>query len=210
MLLFVVVILRLFLLVVGTFLLFLVAEVPRQGEVHAAAATLVHLVAREGVATGKGFPSATVEQVAATDGEGELLVQEILAHAEVYRIVGFAVSLWDDLLAAVSAACLHGDVVRQHHARRHARAPREVVVGVARHGLSVDVITETVGLVIIGVGGGGEVEDAEQFVFEHHFQTRIQTLRHVHRGGIHQSVGAALIVDALHHVGGGGGNRHSA
>ena len=74
------------------------------------------------------------------------------------------------------------------------------MITLARNGLSVDVEVEAIELIIIEVRACREVEDAPELVLCRHFQTRARTLRHVEVGLVHQSVLAALIVNALHHV----------
>ena len=45
------------------------------------------------------------------------------------------------------------------------------MVFLARHRLTVDVVRESVELIVISVGGGGEVEDAEEIVLQCQLQT---------------------------------------
>ena len=68
------------------------------------------------------------------------------------------------------------------------------------HCLSVDDVFEAVELVVEEVDVSRQVEEAEEFVLGRESETAALAVRHVLGGLIHPSVGAALPVDALHHV----------
>ena len=53
----------------------------------------------------------------------------------------------------------------------HTCIPREIAVALPRNGLSVDVEAEAIELVVVEVGRGREVQDAEQSVSCRKFQT---------------------------------------
>ena len=68
------------------------------------------------------------------------------------------------------------------------------------NGLVVYAEVVAVDLVVVEVGTRCDVEYAEELVLRRQLQTRAGALGHVEVGLIHQSVGAALVCDALHHV----------
>ena len=53
----------------------------------------------------------------------------------------------------------------------HAGVPREAVISLAGDRLVVDDVGEAVQLVVVEVGGGGEVEDFEELVLGGEFQS---------------------------------------
>ena len=177
-----------------------VTKVIRHGQVHLSAAVAEDLMAREVFAACEGLPLARVEQVTAVERYGERLVEEVLSCSEVYAVAWLAIALRYHRASLITTCGLDGDVVREDEAGCHASVPCEVMVLLARHRLTVDVVRESVELIIISVGGGGEVEDAEEIVLQCQLQTRRQTLRHVHRSGIEQSVRGTLVGDALDDV----------
>ena len=180
-----------------------VAKVPCHGELHTAAAMLEHLFAAERLRRREGPELAAVEQVAAVEAHLQFFVEEVLAHAQVHAVHGLGVALCRRLATAVVAAGLHGDVVGQLHLCDDACAPCEVVFALARHGLSVNVVAEAVDLVVVSVGVGRQVQEAEETVLERHLQACALVLGHVEIARIHLTVGGALPVDSLNDVGGG-------
>lgn len=148
-----------------------VAKVPGHGEAHLATTPAVDLMSGKVITAREGLPLARVEQIAAVDGDGDEFVEEILARSKIHTVVGTAIALGDDLAGAVATGGLYGDVVGQHQTGGHTGVPREVVVGRSGDGLSVDVVTEPVEFIVIGIGRRGKVEDAEEFVLQGHLQT---------------------------------------
>ena len=148
-----------------------VTEVIRHGHAHLSAAVAEDLMAREIFAACEGLPFARVEQVTAVEGYGQSLVEEVLLCSEVYAVAGLAITLRYHRASLVTTRGLDGDVVREDEAGCHAGVPCEVMILLARHRLTVDVVRKSVELIVISVGGGGEVEDAEEIVLQCQLQT---------------------------------------